>query len=639
MARSTDPIATASHLRYRPDIDGLRAVAVGAVVLHHAEAPGFDGGYVGVDIFFVISGYLISKILFQEMRDGRFSIRNFYARRIKRIFPALFTVLVGVLIVGALLMTPDDFENVAESVASTTFFVSNFYFNANSGYFDPSAGSLPLLHTWSLAVEEQFYLIFPLILLVVYRYRPEMLGKIMLAILALSLIAAEITIYRSSDDAFYLIHARAWELLIGASIAYFQGFQIRRRWALEAAAALGGLLIVAAIALYDRETRFPGVAALLPTLGAGLLISVGAQGQTLVGRVLSLKPIVFIGLISYSLYLWHWPILVYLKYFSVFPLSPAQTIVGVGLSVVAATLSWRFVEQPIRRRALATKQLLRGGAVAMAGAAALSLGIILDDGAPGRLSAESRRYVAMMDKTTFFDLYDRKRCFMDYDQNFEDYQLDECAQPVGDRSRVLIWGDSYAAHYYPGLADLLDGADVVVRQYTATSCRPIMIDNERCDQFYANLDDVVAYYRPDVIVIAGSWSSYVDKLGEEEFDRRLQASLRRLAQYDARPLLVGQTPTYPFSLSRLGFMKEEPRSEPELVLRAVPHRAARALLARAAERSGVALYDPYQLCADGGCLAFVNGEPLHWDTGHMTLRGSLYYGAPLAEEVLRLMRE
>ena len=360
-------------MRYRPEIDGLRAVAVLAVILFHAEIALFSGGFVGVDVFFVVSGFLITSILLADLAQGRFSLLRFYERRARRILPALFVVALACLPFGWMWMTGPQFTDLSESVVSTSLFVSNIHFWLESGYFDQAVAVKPLIHTWSLAVEEQFYLLFPPLLWAVWKWSPRALPFVLAGLALLSLAAAEIVIPRAPTAAFYLAPFRLWELLAGSLLAVWS--QGRERAGHPWLAALGLAMIVASVFIYDAGTPFPGLYALLPILGAVLFIA-GATATQGVGRVLSLRPIVWTGLISYSLYLWHQPLFAFARIR--FGELDAEMLAGlIALSFVLAALSWRFVEQPFRHKdgvsrtrifqlsAVSTVALISIGAVGM----------------------------------------------------------------------------------------------------------------------------------------------------------------------------------------------------------------------------------------------------------------------------------
>jgi peptidoglycan/LPS O-acetylase OafA/YrhL len=337
-------------MNYRPDIDGLRTMAVLPVVFYHAGVTGFTGGFVGVDIFFVISGFLITTIIHRELAEGRFSILRFYERRARRILPALFAVTVASLVAGWFLLTPADYDQMGQSILSALLFVSNMWFWQNSGgYFDGGTDYLPMLHTWSLAVEEQFYIFFPLLLMALYRFARRLLVPAILVLVIGSLILAAWATPHMPSASFYLLPTRIWELGMGALLALGLVRTEAPRVLRETIGALGLVCVLVPVFLYDSTTEFPGLAALPPVLGAAALIWAGTVGPVMASRLLSLRPMVWIGLISYSLYLWHWPVMAFVRnrIFTV-ELEPIWLMATVLTSVLAGWISWRFVERPFR---------------------------------------------------------------------------------------------------------------------------------------------------------------------------------------------------------------------------------------------------------------------------------------------------
>lgn len=334
------------QLPYRREIDGLRAIAVLAVIFFHARFPLFSGGFVGVDVFFVISGYLITSILLADLQSGRFSLVGFYERRARRILPALFCVLAVTSAVAPFFLLPKELADFSESVTHVVVFLSNVYFYNNTGYFDTAAELVPLLHTWSLAVEEQYYIVFPLLLALLWRRR-TFIFPVFLAVAVASLAYSENKVGTNVDAAFFLTPSRIWELLVGAIVAS-HGHRLRLSLASAQAGSLAGAgLVLYSIFFFDDNTPFPGVHALAPVIGTALIIQC-ASPVTWVGRALGTAPLVGVGLISYSAYLWHQPLFAFARQESI-----SEPSVGVFAALTVATLgiaylSWRFVEQPFR---------------------------------------------------------------------------------------------------------------------------------------------------------------------------------------------------------------------------------------------------------------------------------------------------
>jgi peptidoglycan/LPS O-acetylase OafA/YrhL len=327
-----------------------------SVLLFHAGVEVFSGGFVGVDIFFVISGYLITTIIHREVESGRFSIAHFYERRFRRILPAAAVVVVAVFVAGELLFPLHHQDNLARSAIAAALFSSNIYFYLESGYFADPANTMPLLHTWSLAVEEQFYVVFPLVMLSIAKFGKGQYA-IWLPVLAVaSLITCVVVTEENATAAFYLGHTRAWELLAGSLLAVNVFPALRDQHTREFVALAGTLMVAFSVLFFSELTIFPGLAALLPVLGTVMIIHSGTGGETTVGRCLSTRPLVFVGLISFSLYLWHWPVVVFAQYYSVVALTPALIILVLCASFFLAVVSWRYVEMPFRKKRIAAER-------------------------------------------------------------------------------------------------------------------------------------------------------------------------------------------------------------------------------------------------------------------------------------------
>lgn len=345
-------------MKYRPEIDGLRAVAVLPVILFHAGFATFSGGFVGVDVFFVISGYLITSILYTEMTGGAYSILRFYERRARRILPALFLVMLVCIPFAWVWLLPNDLHEFFNSILAVTVFASNVLFWSESGYFETAAELKPLLHTWSLAVEEQFYLFFPLLLAVLLRYLTRRwVVAVLAALLVFSLALAELTLGTRPSAAFFLLPTRMWELLIGSLAAIYLVSRQGRPLSNGLLGWAGIAAIAASVFLYDEHIPFPGAYALLPCVGTVLII-LFADAGTGAARLLSLRPVVGIGLISYSAYLWHQPLIAFARYRFPFE-AQAPVMLGLAaLSLVLAWSSWAFVERPFRTKNAISAKIL-----------------------------------------------------------------------------------------------------------------------------------------------------------------------------------------------------------------------------------------------------------------------------------------
>lgn len=379
-----------SNFKYRPDIDGLRAIAVMSVVLCHAGVQSISGGFIGVDIFFVISGFLITSIIATEIRHDSFTLVNFYERRIRRIFPALFAMLAVSSVIAYMIFMPKEFVDYGKSVMATALSASNIFFWTQASYFDSSAELKPLLHTWSLGVEEQFYIFFPIFLIAVFRYFKQYVVALILLVSIGSFFASLWAIEHEAPKAFYLTYMRAWELAIGALLALGAVPALKHRYHRETIALIGVGLILSGIITLNSQSVFPGLSALIPCVGAALIIHAGSSGKSFVSHALSWRPFVFIGLISYPLYLWHWPLLVLVKYYAIKPLSNTQTWAVLLTSLVAAVGTWHFVEKPCRKKEMKvgrTTVFVSGGIFTLI-AILFGLVIVLSKGLPGRISDE-----------------------------------------------------------------------------------------------------------------------------------------------------------------------------------------------------------------------------------------------------------
>lgn len=516
---------------YRADVDGLRAIAVGTVVLFHAGIETFSGGYVGVDVFFVISGFLITKIILLDIKANEFTIKNFYDRRIRRIFPLLFSMMLACMLASSWLLLPTDFYNLGLSVIATTLFASNIYFWLKSGYFDAPAELNPLLHTWSLAVEEQFYIFHPLALAALHRFfAPRRISHVVISVLVLSLVFSLWSVGTYPTTAFYLVLSRAWELLVGAVLALGVVPAIRDP-RLREASAIAGLLLIGWSALsFSATTPFPGAAALPPCIGAALIIHAGTSGETVVGRLLALRPVVFVGLISYSLYLWHWPVLVLLKhYLSVTRLPPSATLVALATATVLATLSWRFIEQPFRdRRRIARRLVFAAGGGAMALASVLGVLVVAGDGLPVRFDREIVELEAAVKDVS----PRREECLARTPDAARRGRLCVMGASGGDvPPSFILWGDSHAAAFMPAIGKVAARGGQAGLLAANAACAPLIGvtrpgrgSDYRCPTFN---DAVLAVVRANTslkrVILAARWGlsaegyRYKEESGEAEF--------------------------------------------------------------------------------------------------------------------------
>ena len=498
--------------KYRADIDGLRALAVLSVVAFHMQTRfgPFGGGFVGVDVFFVISGYLISSVIFSEIDNSRFSLVAFYERRIRRIFPALLVMMFLVSVLAYIYLLPAELQDFARSLFAATCSFSNFYFLKHSGYFD-SPLSNPLLHTWSLAVEEQFYIIFPLLLVAVRRLFPRRL-RLSVAVLALlSLAISAIETYINPTFAFYMPYTRAWELLLG-TILSMKLFPAIRSVSLRNCATVAGLaLILFAVHYYSSATPFPGLAALVPCVGAALIIGVGESGGSAVGSLLSWRPVASIGLISYSLYLWHWPIIVFNNMGAFYGVGTSHRLnmLFIALSsIAAATISWWFVERPFRigRLRLSGAPLFRLAAFSSAALLALAVIAVLSGGLPYRYPAKAVQVASYLGVKETPANTRMGSCFMTTSYTFANYDAHTCLQEVPSTTNDLLIGDSHSAVLWRALATTLPNTNIM--EASASGCKPFVDLNgsTTCAQLMRYIyDNYLPGHHIDSLLVVGRW--------------------------------------------------------------------------------------------------------------------------------------
>ncbi|AOS95504.1 O-acetyltransferase OatA [Microbulbifer aggregans] len=506
-----------SSLTYRRDIDGLRAFAVLPVLFAHAGLPGFSGGFVGVDVFFVISGFLITGILMREIGESRFSLASFYERRARRILPALFAVVIACIGTGWFVLPPEPFKELAQSVLAAMLFVSNFWFWQSTGdYFGADAEWQPLLHTWSLSVEEQFYLGFPLLLcLLAARGRRSLL----FGVGCLSFLSLLFSIWATKAQPlanYFFSPTRVWELGVGALIALGALPAARQRWQAELAAASGLLMILAAVLLYDSATPFPGLAALLPCVGAAALIWAGGQGATLTGRMIAWSPFVFVGLISYSLYLWHWPVLVLFRLLhGTAELPLLLAVQAIVLSLLLAWLSWRFVEAPFRLPfpvGMSRRNLVRTCGAMATLIVAVSLAINVNKGVPSRLPDDLfASYRDAIERAP-----EERRCMGRLPAD----GLCEFGTASGENNSpdYLLWGDSHAGAFLPGYQLWLQDRGHRGVAAVKSACAPLlgvvrveMGPAQDCDSFNAQVIEMLES-REDIgtVILVARWALVVE---------------------------------------------------------------------------------------------------------------------------------
>lgn len=613
-----------THPKYRPDIDGLRAVAVLAVLAFHLGLGPFDGGFVGVDVFFVISGYLIGLIILTEAESGSFSILRFYDRRIRRILPALFFMLAVMTPVCAAVLLPGPFKSYSESLIACVLSAANLFFYSTTNYFGDPAGTQPLIHTWSLGVEEQFYIFFPLLVMLAHRWFRGRLKLVCVSVALASFGYGCWLVGRDPSAAFYLPGARAWELMIGVLLAAGLVPAIAARVVREGVALVGVAMLAVAIFWFDKATPFPGLAALLPCLGAAAIIHSGTRGDTLVARALSVKPAVFVGLISYSLYLWHWPLIPILdrhllSTFADHTYGKVALLIG---AIAMATLSWWFVERPFRGKARIGRRtvfLAAGiGALVLIG---VGVAGVASGGWPGRFSPRVVRIAAYLDNYET-NKFRQGQCFLSRQDPYGNFDRAACLPQVPGKPSVLVLGDSHAAHLWAGLTATLDAN---VLQATAQGCRPtwpLAADApSNCARLMGEFfKGKLLAKKPDLLVLAGLW--------RPDDVKRLPATLDYLKAQGINVVLMGPVPAYKHSLPLL-LVQAERRGDPALPARERDrsYDETDAKMGAIAVEKQVRYVSLTQiLCFDAEhCLTILpGGNPVQFDTGHLTAEASAF---------------
>ena len=640
-----------TQLSYRPDIDGLRAVAVMSVLLYHfGIVMALSGGFTGVDIFFVISGFLITSLIVADLKVGSFSLLGFYQRRIRRIFPAMLVVLATSLVAGYFFLLPGDYTSLGDSAAYSAASLANWYFLQNTGYFDRAADLLPLLHMWSLSVEEQFYLVWPLLLAAFFFIARKQAAIVAALVGAVVIGGLWLAVQRTGTDpksAFFLAHLRAWELALGALLVFLPPLRKSvSRWKNELPTIIGVALIAISVLTLSREHSFPGLNAMPACVGAALIIW-PRGGESLVGHMLSLPAMRFIGLISYSLYLWHWPVLVFYRHYAsgaapTFLVATALAAACIGL----AYLSWRFIEQPARRRTARPFMTVGVGLAAVSTAAVAGLSVAALHGFPARLSPDVQDMSSLEEmwkwecpqQVKLDGLPPRSYCV--FGASWSDA-----------RTKAVLWGDSHADHWAPIIQPVAERAGLAVLLYR--ECPPIIeagvVNVTLPDQPTLTRDCTESRKlaiatlrsRPDItlVILASAWSTLVPMVYTS--DPALRSPSRGLAlleqglndlidqlHADGRQIvIIGDVAQWsedpiPCALAKYSSVLMRPCRQPERSLYAYFEERIRplndAFRAIADKHKDVSIILPAaRMCRDDGCMTTLGNQFLYRDVGHI----------------------
>jgi peptidoglycan/LPS O-acetylase OafA/YrhL len=629
---------------YREDIDWLRAIAVLAVVAFHFEAPAVFGGFVGVDIFFVISGYLITGIIVSELNSGTFSFLRFYERRVRRLLPALYAMTALTAIPSFHYLLTSERAEFFRSIAAVVTFTSNFFFWFQSGYFDHAAVEKPLLHTWSLAVEEQFYLALPIILWGVARTaRGRFALPLILGVLSIVSFAWCVWLMKTgrSADAFFLSPSRAWEFIVGGLVAR-PGFPVLRH-PIAQKTARGIALIVLAIPIFSlrQGPGFPGLNALAPCIGAAIFIwsGIGVPSSAR-GAYSPFHVVRFFGRISYSLYLWHWPLFTFARFSkSSLVLDASDKLALFALAVAISYLSWRLIEQPFRLKSFAPTRR-----AAFQIAAVSSIVLAVGSGTGVVLSQTQSDADRVAQRLGVFNDYDYKpiyrtgNCFSPSNGIF----ADSCLAFAPGKSNWLLWGDSFAAQYFYGLNQVADPKTINIIQATQAACMPTLNTAApmSCRQFALQMTAFFQDRKPDLVVMSADWLEYARPPRFDGMITDLKRTISALNELGIAVVLFGPSVQFkarlPSMLLRAHLRQVEPRSDdfvwPEIFSFDQKMKAALPPHAQFSYLSVVDAICPTQQCP----LTVGDGIPLSADHAHLTAEGSVHVAGVLARLLDRI---
>ncbi|WP_137929506.1 acyltransferase family protein [Mesorhizobium comanense] len=606
-------------MNYRRDIDGLRAVAVLPVVLFHFGVSAIPGGFTGVDIFFVISGYLISGSLLDDLERGQF-IARFYWRRARRILPALTFVIVLSCIAAWFILLPSDLHEFSLSVIAASTFWSNIYFWKTTNYFSIDAELRPLLHTWSLSVEEQYYIFAPILVYLIYRYASKRWLTILLPIAIASFALAIMATSLAPTAGFYLLPTRIWELALGAMLMLKKPPAPASRLAAELIGVAGFGLIAFGLLTISESDPFPGYNALFPCVGTALLIYAGQEHKDrpapMATQVLRLAPLVWIGLISYSLYLVHWPINSFVHYLSLQAVSVPTIAAMTVASFALAAFSWKYVEQPFRQKHAFTAPLpiFAFSATAIVLLCAGGLAGTLGNGFPQRFPDFSRERILVGD-------WRNGVCFNEGETSIERWNLADCTRTHGFPTNVLLWGDSFAAHYVSGLEANAQKIQANIVQYTYAGCPPNLsyfsYARPACTRFNERALQIIRDANIQAVILSGRWTDYQAR----GFDG-LQKTIDRLRDMGVKVYVIGQSPEFIADVQKIAFFARQEHvantswpmaMDPDINKHVLPF------------TRGATFIDPLAyLCDTAGCSYADAGtrQFLYFDYGHFSSAGA-----------------
>ncbi|TWT34627.1 acyltransferase family protein [Blastopirellula retiformator] len=654
--------AATRDFKYRPDVDGLRALAVTLVLLFHAGL-GFSGGFIGVDVFFVISGFLITGLVLKQLDAGTFSLKNFWVRRIRRILPASTVMVVLVLAAGYFLLLSPEFKQLAESAIAQQLMLSNVYFWRNTGYFAGPADVKPLLHTWSLGVEEQFYIGYPILLMLLHRFFRKGAFAVLVLIAVVSLALSQYFVNRSPAATFYLLPTRAWEMLLGGLICFLPRLSAVSPRVLSACSWISLGAILGTGWFYTAEMPFPGLTAIVPCLAAAALIYVNSEQLTWPAKAMATRPLVFVGLISYSLYLWHWPLFAFYRYW----LGDPGIVVAVAVlaaSFALAVLSWRFVETPIRqlKPGIPAYGYFMGAATSIGAIVIVASFVIMSQGFPGKFPEAgfaSTDIPINLDSTT---------------AEAESGKLPIIGDRTSGAPKIVFCGDSHLG----AVLGVLDDAFKTNGMSAAIAARggtPLMINSwsqgnseterQNREQWKQAVVRYVQEHDISDVVLIGRWTLYIKgeltgetghllhdgqslpgeaNLSEKAVERSLTRTVEELKIAGVRVWIMKQVPLQPHDTNRQivlakafgigdarGTSREWNRERHANANRIIEH----------LQSEGVNVLDPNPYCFDdnGFSKIFDGSTSLYHDEDHLSVYGSRYLLTDFFDQFAKQLKE
>ncbi|HEK0786357.1 TPA: acyltransferase [Proteus mirabilis] len=628
-------------LKYRTEIDGLRAIAVLSVIIYHAFPSILPGGFVGVDIFFVISGFLITTIIIRDIQDNRFSITDFYERRARRILPALFLVIIVCSPFAYLWLLPLDFNSFLKSIIAVLTFTSNFLFSSESGYFAQNVELKPLLHTWTLAVEEQYYIFFPLILFLAWNFGKK-LSFIVVAIIAfISITLAQLGSVTSPTETFYLLHSRAWELLIGSMCAFY--YTSKKNAFFEKNSSLisiiGLLMIAISILILNKDYPYPSIYTLIPTIGSALILLFSSM-DNVIGKILSIKLLSRVGLISYSAYLWHQPIFALSRNRDISEPSNTEIFILILLTLVLSHFSWKYIETPFRNRnKFSKKSIFAYSGIFTCALILVSFSLIIINekyDISGKKELQSS-----IDYRLRGNLGLNKAC----EKTFT--LTKECR--TDDNPEIVLWGDSYAMQIAKAITSSNENAKLI--QFTISQCSPVIgyssagtvfgakncIDsNDKVLNYINNTKSVkvVVLSSPFIQIgrdyVAVNREDHTVNITNEQSLENLSNTVDLIKSFGKEVVIISPTPESGYDIGqcmkKASLVGREPSvcdfkspiidEEKDLILKGL----------RSLERNAKIIMMDSLICNKEKCHVYENSNMIYRDKGHLSYEGSDYLG-------------